>query len=92
MIPFFKIPKDHIFSIGYYLCLFLFSKVVPDTNFSRKKIGHFFGPLQGGINTGITCEKKIFLNFFLEFLVDVVPVSNLKICFFFGFSTDINND
>ena len=34
-------------------------------------------------------EKKFILNSFLEFLGDVVPVPNLKICFFFRFSFNI---
>ena len=35
--------------------------------------------------------KKNFFEFFLEFIGDVVPVPNLKICFFFGFSADIKS-
>jgi hypothetical protein len=50
------------------------------TNFSRKKVGTFFGPSNRGLIPGFSVKKKYF---FLEFLRDVVPGhQTLKFLFF----------
>jgi hypothetical protein len=38
-----------------------------------KKIWKIFWPQKRGFSTGLNTQKKIFLNFFLEFLGDFVP-------------------
>jgi hypothetical protein len=53
-----------------------------------KKFGKFFGPKKGDLLTGINCQKKFFLSFFLEFLGDFVyhGTKPEEIGFFFKFS------
>ena len=48
-IYFLDIPEDPVFGIGYYLRFFFFSKVVPDTNYSKKNFAIKFFVLKKGI-------------------------------------------
>ena len=73
-IHFLLIAEDPVLCIEYYpRFLIFFSKVVPDTNYNQKNFGNNFTPLKKGFGTGIKGEKKIFLNFSREFLVDLMP-------------------
>jgi hypothetical protein len=68
------LPEDPVFGTRYFTtCVFLFFDGSPWYQMQPKKIWKIFWPQKRGFSTGLNTQKKIFLNFFLEFLGDFVP-------------------
>jgi hypothetical protein len=60
----------------------IFLRVIPGIKCSQKNFEKFFRSKKKGIWTGTNTPKKLFLNFFLRFLGDFVPVPNAKKWYF----------